>query len=377
MQKITLFTYYNQYESKRYFTECFAKSLERLGVEVQIIDPKGGLVTAELLHSIQKFSPDFLFSFNATIPDKSGKFLSDYLQIPTWTALVDPAFYAVEMAKSPYFRFATVDREDCKWLLDNGVKGTFFWPHAVEKDPLLVRQDRIYDVVFLGTFTDFEALRKEWSLVLKKEEVEVLERAIEMMFSPPAPSLMQALVSSVSSFPFLDVKALNFKRLFYYLDNYTRGKDRFELISSIKSVKVHVFGEPSWNNPKGSKGWKDLENIVFHPPVSYSESFKITSQAKISLNSMPFFHHGSHERVLNALVSGAVPLTTQNGFIQEFFNPGEDLLTYRSGEWEGIDELVLQTLNGNFLEIAESGRKKVLKDHTWDIRAYQFLDNAL
>lgn len=370
IKKICLLTYFNQYESKRYFTLRLSEALERLDIKTLIVDPQEGKISDEMVESMIQFQPDCLFSFNSSLPDKAGKYLWDYLKIPGWIALVDPAFYAIEMTRSPFSRFTTVDREDCEWLKTNGVEQCYFWPHAVDVHPLK-SEERIYDVVFLGTCTDFEALRIEWNQTLKPEEIQVLEGAIQRVWTPPGISLIKALALSVAD---LKVTNVNFKAIFHYLDHYVRGKDRFELIRSIQHAKVHVFGELSWMNP-GSSGWKgyigDLPNVVLHPPVSYADSFSIMQKAKVCLNSTPFFRHGSHERILNALMSGAVPLTTHNGFVEEFFVPGEDLLTYQTGNWVGINEQINTLLKNESkrLEMAHKGREKVLTAHTWDRRA--------
>ncbi len=378
MTKIALLTYFNQYESKRHFTLKLSEALNRLGAETLVIDPEKGEISNAIKKRILDFAPDCLFSFNSTVPDNEGKYLWDHMQIPGWTALVDPAFYAIEMTRSPYTRLTTVDREDCQWLLDNGVKNTFFWPHGVEAD-LPLGKDRPLDVVFLGTCTDFEGLKMQWNQALNETEKQVLNTAVQTMMTPPGNSLNKALALSVSSIPFIDPRALDFKSIYHFLDNYVRGKDRYELIRAIKTAKVHIFGEPSWNNLKGGASWKEYlknqSNVVLHPPVSYAESFEIARQAKICLNSSPFFRHGSHERILNAFMSGAVPLTTHNGFVEEFFQPGTDLLSYQTGDYSHVDDQINSLLSNESkrLEMAAIGREKVLQHHTWDIRAAELL----
>lgn len=375
-----MLTYFNQYESKRHFTAKLSEALNRLGAETLITDPEKGAITNAMKQSMLDFSPDCFFSFNSTVPDADGKFLWDYFQLPAWTALVDPAFYSLEMTRSPYTRLTTVDREDCKWLVDNGVKNTFFWPHGVESDLPMIEGERPLDVVFLGTCTDFEGLKMQWNLALNESEKEILNAAIQIMMTSPGNSLLKALALSVSSFPSIDPRSLDFKGIFHYLDNYVRGKDRYELIRSIKTAKVHIFGEPSWNNLKGGASWKEYlknqPNVVLHPPVSYAESFEIAGQAKICLNSSPFFRHGSHERILNAFMTGAVPLTTHNGFVEEFFQPGIDLLSYQTGDYSHVDEQINSLLSNESKrrEMAEIGRQKVLKSHTWDTRAKELLE---
>lgn len=377
--KICLVTFFNQYESKRTFSDCLAEALKKIGVETLLVDPQGGMISEQIQTQINSFRPDFLMSFNSSLADEKGKYYWDYLDVPYLNALVDPAFYAIDMASSPLAFFTTVDREDCAWMRSNGVKSIFFWPHAAPANPPLQQEvEKIFDVVFLGTCTDFVGLQLEWQSVLTQNEIVVLKLAIDRMFTPPLPSLTQALASSFAE-QHLDPLKFNFKKVFYYLDNYVRGKDRFELIRSLNGVQVHLFGEPSWNNPQASGAWKhyikDLDHVVLHPPVSYSDSFRITQAAKICLNSSPFFKHGSHERILNAFISGAVPLTTHNGFVEEYFSPGADLLTYAPGKWEEVGDQVKALLadDKKRTEMAELGKSKVLAHHTWDNRAKELL----
>lgn len=376
--KICLVTFFNLYESKRSFANHLIQALQKRGIQTLLIDPPNGLITMELQNQIVSFAPDFTMSFNSSQSNELGKFYWDYLETPHLSVLLDPAFYAVNMARSPLSFFTTVDREDCAWMSSNGVKKIFFWPHAVEAAPL-PQKEKIYDVVFLGTFTDFVGLQMEWQQKLKPEEILVLQSAIDRMFRQPLSSLTAALATSFNEFQ-LDSNHFDFKKVFYYLDNYVRGKDRFELIRSLKDVKVHIFGEPSWNNPEASTVWKnymkDMDHVMVHPSVTYDESFDITASAKICLNSSPFFKHGSHERILNAFVSGAVPLTTQNGFVEEFFAPGEDLITYSTGKWDNVNEQVKSLLadEKKRLEMAELGKSKVLAHHTWDNRASELVD---
>lgn len=377
IRKVLLITHYNQYESKNYFCFQLAKSLQKLGIEAQIYETDDNYFDG--FNEIASLAPDVMLSYNTLFPNQEGKYLSDLLQIPYVQLLIDPALYLVQMCKSPLNHFTTVDRADCDWLTACGVRSPLFWPHAVEQNPPAdCAADKTLDVVFLGTCIDFEVIRKAWQQRLNKDENSILENAIERVLMPNAPSLIEALTSSIADST-VDPKKMNLTGLFTLLDTYTRGKDRYEMIRAIKDVKVHVFGEPSWHNTVPEVSWKNLindqKNIIFHPPVNYPESFEIAQKAKICLNSMPFFKHGSHERILNALAVDSVPLTTENGFVKEFFVPGEDLLGYSPGKWELINDQVNALIKNDPRRraMAAAGKAKVMKYHTWDVRAEQLL----
>jgi glycosyltransferase involved in cell wall biosynthesis len=382
MQRIAIITFYNQYESKRYFAKQLAQALRREGAQVLIVDPPNGILYPEIEQEVRTFAPDFTLGFNTISPDPSGFYFWDYVRIPHLQVLVDPAFYAIGSTRSPYIFFSSVDREDCRLFQSNGVSKIFFWPHAVERNPPQKENpQRILDVVFLGTCVDFEGLRKKWQALLKKEEVGILEAAIERMWEPPLPSLFEALTESVKASS-VDPRGIDFPSIFHYLDNYVRGKDRVELIRAIKEAKIHVFGEPSWNNPSATVSWnaylKDQSNVTLYPPVTFKESFLIMQQSKVCLNSSPFFKHGSHERILNALICDAVPVTTHNGYVEEFFSAGQDLLTYRPGQWDAINEPLTQLLKDEtaWKAMAAQGKEKVIQGHTWDVRARKLLEIA-
>lgn len=380
ISRIAFIVNYNQYESKLYFTQKLAEALERLGVETASIELDGGKWTPEVYREIRLFDPDFTCSFNSFF-SFNGVYPWDMMQLPHLAVLLDPAFYSADLTRSKYIFLSSVDKQDCSWLQGNQFNRIFFWPHATEKVELSPNQDKIYDVVFLGTFTDFEALKLVWEQELSDPLKKVLISASERVLSDNSTSLTQALADSFQESK-LNPAGVDFKRLFYFLDNYTRGKDRFEAINNIKDAHVHIFGEPSWNNPFESVSWTTYlgsrTNITIHPPISYAASFDVMKQSKICLNSMPFFKYGSHERIFNALACGALPLTMDNLYVREAFVPGKDLITYLPGQWSAINDQVNQILGNDSLrqEMINAGRQKVLEQHTWDNRAQELLDAA-
>ena len=60
---------------------------------------------------------------------------------------------------------------------------------------------------------------------------------------------------------------------------------------------------------ESSRNWGDElrehKNIVVHPAVTYEQGLEIRKKLQICLNSMPFFKHGTHERIFNGLAGDA------------------------------------------------------------------------
>ncbi|QLH36185.1 MAG: hypothetical protein HWD61_08645 [Parachlamydiaceae bacterium] len=81
--RIAFLTHSNLYDSKRYFTQCLAKALERAGVETKILDDSSIEFKEELMKiACNPSLTDFTASFNSQTPTSEGKFLCDFTGIP-------------------------------------------------------------------------------------------------------------------------------------------------------------------------------------------------------------------------------------------------------------------------------------------------------
>lgn len=378
IKRVGILVNYNLYESKRYFTQKLAEALNRKGIETKIVDVQEKALEADVGAELANFHPDFTCSFNS-LDKVQNKFLWDVLQIPHLSILLDPALYSVSLRNSPYSIISCVDRFDSASLRGPQFQNVLFWPHAVEPGiPDESKVSRIYDIVFLGTCYDYENLRLAWKQKLTPALSRVLDNAVEIVFSNKFVPLAQALVNALNTAR-ISPQGVDLIGLFYYLDNYTRGKDRVELIRSIKDFPVHVFGQLLMEDPVCKRSWSHYlgsqANVVLHPPVPFEQSFHILKQSRICLNSMPFFKNGSHERVFYSLAYGALPLTSETLFLNENFKDGEEIVFYQYGQWDKVNDRIHHFLSqeNERRKAADKGRLKVLRDHTWDNRVDQLL----
>lgn len=379
-KRIVLLVNYNMYDSKRYFTQKLAEAFERKDIKTKIIDLKEKTFEANIGKEIQQFAPDFTCSFNSFELPVEGRFPWDVLKIPHLAMLVDPALYSASMISSPYVMISCVDQFDCNGLIASQFERVFFLPHGVERELNYEKSaDRSFDVVLLGSCYDYEGLRKYWTNLYPPEICRILDDAIDIVLSDRMIPLAEALVNAWNKSSLPVDTGLDFKMLFYYLDRYTRGKDRVELIRSIKNRQVYVFGDIETEHPACQKGWMHYlgsqANVTIHPGVSYSNGLAILKKSRICLNSMPFFKNGSHERVFTSLACGAVPLTTKNLYWPKFFQEGKEVLFYKSGDWSGVENKIEALLSNEAerKEVAAAGRETVMAHHTWDHRVEELL----
>lgn len=379
LHKICLIVNYNLYESKRYFTEHLAEALSRRHIHTRIVDAQEGPLSSDIIGSIMRFRPDLTCSFNTLLPVGEGRFLWDVLEVPHWSILLDPAIYSTNLTHSPFSILSCVDKDDVVMLKEGGFDRSFFWPHAVEKKMIKTgKKDKNFDAVFLGSCYDYESLRVSWRQQNSEGINKALDDAIDLFLGDNHTSLAQALVKAWTTAK-LPTQNVDFPSLFYYLDNYTRGRDRVELIRSIKDVPVHVYGSLSEDNAVGMLGWSPYlagcKNVTVHPAVPFAEGLEILRHSKIALNSMPFFKNGSHERVLTAFACGALPLTTDTVYFKEFFKEGEEILYYRSNHYEDVNTMVNEAVSNDARreEMVRKGVEIVDDEFTWDKRVNELL----
>jgi spore maturation protein CgeB len=384
---VAILTNYNLYESKRYFSQKLEDAFKRLGIEVTTMDV--ATLEEQILDFKRVFDPSettFTCSFNSMIPDDKGTFLSDLSGVPHIAFFVDPAFYYPQTFTSSNTIISCVDHFDCDFVKANQFDRVFFWGHAVEKDLApAADQEKLYDVVLIGSCYDHETLRDYWRKQMTPNEINSIEEAVEMVLSDNKTPVHEAIKRTLLHHGYRPPSQEDFliKIQFYgtFVDNYTRGKDRTELIKAIPNRKVHVFGGKCWRDVQPILDWEhslqDVSNVIIHPEVDFAQSLEILKQSKICLNSMPFFKNGTHERIFTGLACGALPITTDNLWIRHNFKHHEDILIYCPEHWNEVGSWVEEYLDDPVMleESVARGRAKVMAEHTWDVRARQLFES--
>lgn len=378
--KICLIVCHNLYSSKFYFTDKLAEALRRQHMDVKVLQWPSGPVPSYILDAIKKEKPLLTASFNQPAPLHDKSYFFENLQIPHLTLLLDPALYEINLATSPFALVSCVDQFDCQFFQSAHLERVFFLPHGVEKelsfDP---KTERPFDVVFSGTCYDPDNLRAWWIEHHPAHICKVIEDAIEIGLGDNQTPFYQAVMQSLL-YNCVSPKEVDTLRINYYVDFYMRGIERVNLIRSIREASVHIFGAPSWREEQPIKTWedyfKDQKNVTIHPPVEYAQSLEILKRTKISLNSMPMFKNGSHERIFASLSCGALPLTSDNLFVRENFNENEDLLLFQFNNLDVVNDKINYYLTHEEERqlIVNRGRKKVMREHTWDHRAKKIIE---
>lgn len=236
--------------------------------------------------------------------------------------------------------------------------------------------NRKYDVIFTGSIRDYEdidtqiynlddTLQDMWDIVLGyicEDTSLTIERAIRKCMSDYSLRLTDEHVHQI---------ILLFKKM----DSVIRAMHRQRVITAIADggIKIDVFGD----------GWDFLKNKLIHPEnlcihecVSYEESVNIAAQAKISVNVMPWFKTGFHDRIATAMLNGCVSVTDSSSYIDDNYTDGENIVIYKLdnlSELAGNIRTLLENKDNITYKLAMAGKKKAVQADTWHERAKWFL----
>ena len=150
-----------------------------------------------------------------------------------------------------------------------------------------------------------------------------------------------------------------------YVRNYWRGKAVRTLVNA--GIPVHVVG----------KGWEELEDVrhpeclKLHPQTASVTCLEMLADAKVSLNVMPWFKDGAHDRVFNSILNGAVCVTDPSCYLEEELHEGEGVCYVALQDMDALPEKVKDLLQNDSgrNEIVQRGRAIVEQKHTWAQRA--------
>lgn len=383
-------------ETLEYFSLVMSEEWEKLGYEIfwfDLIFSEESSRTLLDLYEANKQDEFFAFTFNFEgiageegpfIKDDNGKIvwsIWDYAEIHVVNMVVDhPLYYHKYLSVLPknYIQL-DVDRVHVDYMkrFFPQVNNVYFMPlgGTALGEP---EGARPIDVLFAGNFTPKHMLRQHLN-GMEDEYVEFYEKMLDKMIENPDSTIDEIAEGSLKEeFPDItDEQLKDCMPNMMYVDLAVRFHFRELAVRALAEagIRVHTYGE-GYNYLQCNKH----ENIVEHGGVNSLKCLQMMTQAKVSLNVMPWFKCGAHDRVFNSLLNGAVPFTDDSEYLKEIFTDKENILFYdlktlREYEKSGFDEElacefarpVKEYLKGFNSHITEDKAKDLVKDKTKDI----------
>ena len=147
--------------------------------------------------------------------------------------------------------------------------------------------------------------------------------------------------------------------------------NRVEVLDNLSQYKLGVFGD-GWTKYFLYRGKKIP--AYYRGKATGEKVLKIYRSSKIVLNlHYPGSKEGLNTRTFDILACGACELVDYKKILSNHFKIGEEIISYRN--LEELDQLVGYYCRNiqEMKEISEKGRKRILKEHTWDHRVQRII----
>jgi len=383
-------------ETLSYFSHQMAGEFQKLGYAVFFYDLKQEESSAGKLRKFIRPRETVLVTFNFQGLEKEAGvyregigYLWDTYHIPCYNIAADhPYFYDDRLKDLPEkYRHISIDRRQKAYFEE-------FYPEYVSRGflPLAgtgLRQGEdeaktgkagaqgdaeqaapCYDVILTGNYTKLSFFEPyiNW---INEEYAAFYRGIIDDLLEHPACTVEEVALAhcerEMGKEPNDQLRIALHKMIFIdlYVRNYWRGKAVRTLVNA--GIPVHVAG----------KGWEELENVrhpeclKLHPQTDSVTCLEMLADAKVSLNVMPWFKDGAHDRVFNSILNGAVCVTDPSCYLEEELHEGEGVCYVALQDMDALPEKVKDLLQNDSgrNEIVRRGRAIVEQKHTWAQRA--------
>lgn len=244
--------------------------------------------------------------------------------------------------------------------------------HLETGEEMIPLARRPMDIIMTGNYTKPQSFDK-YIAHLDREYIDFYHSILDTQLANPCstleeiaePMLREALTED-GELSDDDIKSCYANMIF--IDLWTRFEFRGRAVATIADagVRIHTFGE----------GWDELscrcpENIICHGGCSSQQCLEAIAQSKLSLNVMPWFKDGAHDRVFNTMLNGAVCVSDDSKYLREILTDGSDVAFYSLEDMDGLACTIRRLLSDEdeMNIISKNGFETASSCHTWAHRA--------
>lgn len=382
MKKILLFE--GDIETQGYFSQKLSEAFQKMGHQTFIFDLSRPWNSSERFFRFFEQGNTVLVNFNFhgmsgedIFLDEDERMMWDVLDIPSYNIVVDhPMYYHHFLEKVPHnYHHISIDRNHEKYMerFFPHIKRSGFLPLAgSELNPnktYAPAQYRKYDITMVGNYTPPKQFEK-YITRIDDEYTEFYYGMIDDLLAHPMRTLEEVaqehILREIPEVTEEEIKKVMSKLTF--IDLYVRFTTRGEAVKAIADagIKVNVFGG----------GWDKLacnkpENLIVGNSLDSVGCLKKLCQSKISLNVMPWFRDGAHDRIFNSMLNGALCLTDSSVYLDEILHDKTNCRIYSASNMEELPDIVYGLLANpvRLQEMIDNGYALAKESHTWEHRA--------
>ena len=374
-------------ESGYFLNRELRVALKRLGHDVRVIKHAKGDACSEVIGSVMRtivdFKPDFLLFINHMGFDEEGVLASVLasIELPAASWFVDSPYLIVSPFRknvSPYVSLFLWDRTYIDVMKEIGFEHVDYLPLGTDESVFRpvhlsrkMRERFSCQAGFVGnsmTEKVTERLKE-----VPRDAHGIAERLADRLFVQKAtyiqavealPEEEREIVEGLSIIERRDLEAaVLWKATLMY---------RLSCVRELREFHPWICGDRGWLDLLGDE--KDAFKIL--PQLGYYEELPLFYNAcQVNFNATSLqMQSAVNQRVFDVPACGAFLLTDHQEAIEEFFDVGKEVITYR--EKDEIADLVRFYLNHTEERraIAQKGRERVLKEHTYQHRLAEIIE---
>ena len=391
-------------ETQEYFALELAKTFEQDGYEIFFYDLMDELRSFDGLTSFVKQQRTagnrilmFTFNFNGLAGESylyevTGAGVTSFWQeheIPCFNMVVDhPIYYhKYEEFLPQCYHQISIDRNHAayvkRYLPEIAAADSIWTPDGflplggtrldTGGDALPIGQ-RPMKVSFTGNYTKPETFER-YIAHLSREYRDFYHSILEEMIAHPEQELIELaerrlraeLETDGSILSDADLKSCYGNMIF--IDLWVRFAYRGAVIRELvdHGIQVDLFGA----------GWEALEckhpeNMLLHGGKTSKQCLEALAQSRISVNVMPWFKDGAHDRIFNSMLNGAVVCSDDSIYLKEILQDSEHLRYYSLNRLEEVPDMVQNLLSNpaHMQQLADRAAAEAQEKHTWKERAH-------
>lgn len=283
-------------------------------------------------------------------------------------------FPEINASSTFYKKNKSVCQDDDHYFLPLGGTGINIHKEVYQDGRYIPICKRPIDVIFTGNYMpieNFDAYLAQMDYDSKMFFKELLKESIKNPDELIEHLVEQKLIQENVSFNQSELKNLMPNLMYVDLSVrfYYRAKTIMQLADS--GIKVHTYGA----------GWEQLEckhpeNIIAAGNVDSQTCLDKISQSKISVNVMPWFKDGAHDRIFNSMLNGAVVLSDTSNYLKECFVDKSDLFFFELRRISDIGDIVKAALSDldRLQDMADRAYDICIEKHTWKKRCDVLID---
>lgn len=375
------------YATLDYFTDDIAKELEKRDFEVYVFDVADyGKALIGLAAFMQK-PVDFALSYNNlgfNMELTPGQNIWDQKYIPFVNILMDHPFHyknALEQAPADTILLCC-DRNHVEYVhrFFPRIRHVYFMAHGVVPAASGKEwHERSIDVLYAGglsvDLTDSIKPCKEKYPEIDGDELisYAVKRLVDDHWLLTEHVIEEYLIKKQIAYTDDELSELitDFRLIDSVAASYFREKAIETLVEN--GIKVTVYGR-GWENRKCFQN----PNFVHGGLVAPSKVLELMQDAKIVLSTMTWFKAGSHDRVFNGMLAGAVSITDDSEYIREVIRHGENGFIFQLDNMNELVRIVKNVLEErvDIEKIVGNARKEALENHLLSCRVDEILSRV-